>query len=194
MFVQQWAEVVKHTTKTIKDAMEIDTSEFNKYIGGFGGVDDLAQIGKAYMDSSNELTKAGNSALNSMFKNYLDYMDINSTADAVKNFNDIRVDAVNQLTKNYQDWVNIFWSTDVNQTESLRKVNNYQDITALVMNSLDEMQTKLKDNFLDSMQIWVGIESATKLCTTRMIDNMAGAVDTPPPIKGKQPSATRKTK
>jgi hypothetical protein len=172
-FIQQWAEAVKTGTKMIKDAMETDNFEFQNFIGTFWNLNGFAQIGKAYLDSDNELNKTSNSVLNSMLRSFLESMDMKATANAVKELNDIRADSIGRLVKNYQDWVNIFWSSGVNQLESLKNVTNYQEAAAVVLNELPEMQEKIKDNVMDSIQVWTGIETATKTWTTRMIDSMA---------------------
>jgi hypothetical protein len=177
-FIQQWVEAVKDGTQTITNAMETSSSEYQNFIGAFWNLDGFAQIGKAYLDSDNKINKTRESVLNSMLRSYLQTMDMKSMADAIKELNDIRADAFGRLAKTYHDWVNIFWSSYVNQMESFKKVNNYQEAGAVVMNELSDTFGKMKNNFMDSIQIWTGIETATKSWTNRMVNTMAASTQT----------------
>lgn len=167
--IDQWEKVIKSNTDYLNKANQKSVEALDNVMGKYWNWSNFARIGKAFMDSSQEIRKNNETLFNSMMKTFLGTMNLKATANSVKEFNDIGNDAATRLFKNQQDWLNIFSDSDENILDGMAQARGAQDIAILMMQVFSEMNGKLKENFTEYLKVCGDIESAVKIWGSRTL-------------------------
>lgn len=167
--VHQWESAIKTGTDYLNQAGLKGAKAFGDAMGRFFNWNAPARLSKAMIDAAYEVRKTNETAFNGIMRNMLGSMNLQASANSLKELNSISNDGVGRLLKNYQDWVNVFWDSDTGILDGLAKAQNSQDIASVMLQTFSDMNAKIKNNFVEALQVWGNIDSAVKVWGTRAL-------------------------
>ena len=147
--IDKWEETTKSALASLKKFAKYRAGETGQATGEMFDMKEFARIGKALLDAANEWKKIQESFMNTMVRNQLGSMDLKKSADAVKELEQIRCDAVAKLAENQSNAVHIFVESGTEYLETLKKSRGVADVVTAQINMLAEIQNKAKENMLE---------------------------------------------
>ena len=180
--IDKWEETIQSALAPLKKFAQYSAGETGQATGEMFDMKEFARIGKALMDGANELKKIQESFMNTMVRNQLGSMELKKSADAVKELEQIRSDAVAKLTENQSSGIHIFMESGAEYLETLKNSRGVADIVAAQMNMLTKIQDKAKENMLEYVKASDSFATAIKGWTERTMESFSGQADEVPMI------------
>ncbi len=178
--IQNWEEAIKTSLTSLKTFAKSSADVTGDSISGLCKVEDFAKIGKILIDSNNEFFKLNESFMNSMIRKQFGSMTLKTSADAIKELEQIRTDSTTRVVKNQSNFIDIFMETGVEHLDNLKACRGYQDVVTSQMHLLSKIQEKANESILESMALLGGVSAGMKAWTERTLDNLSGTTEAPP--------------
>ncbi len=180
--IDKWEETIQSALAPFKKFAQYSAGETGQATGEMFDMKEFARIGKALMDAANELKKIRESFMNSMVRNQLGSMELRKSADAVRELEQIRCDAVAKLAENQSGGIHIFMESGAEYLETLKDSRGVGDIVAAQMNMLAKIQDKAKENMLGYIKASDSFVTAMKGWTEKTMESFSGDADEIPEI------------
>ncbi|MCP4747400.1 MAG: hypothetical protein GY874_14855 [Desulfobacteraceae bacterium] len=160
--IDQWEKAVKKNTDQFNQAYLKNVTELGNTVGKYWDFSNAAKMWQTVVNSSQEVNKTNETVFNNVMKTVTKMMNFQASAASFKEFNGLSNDAATRLFKTQQDWINIIWDSDSTIISGMAKARNAEDVVILILHVISDMNSKMKDNFINTLQLCSGLDSAVK--------------------------------
>jgi hypothetical protein len=172
-WVDQWTKSIEISTALLKQFSEANAVGMRQFTDDMSTMKDFAKLSKSMMDFYIQWGKISEYVLNTLIQSQLATVNAKAFANATREYGEILTDATKRLTDNQMAFLSIYMEASASYLEGLKDSKTTNDLAAVGMHTLTDIQEKSKESFVQGMEVLKGIETAMVTWTERTVDAMA---------------------
>jgi hypothetical protein len=168
--VKQWTDMNKATMEALQQMTKANTETMGSLMQNQFSSKNLGELMKAAMDSAKDFREINSNAFNTLMQKQLSMVDLNTSATAVKQLSEIGSSTMQKFVEQQSAMMTLYMEATASYMEEIKKARTPEDLLGAQTKMMNELQNKMKDNTMMTLQTLEALKSAMTAWSEKTIE------------------------
>lgn len=169
--VAQWTEMSKSAVEALQQITHANAETIGSLMQNQLSSKNLSELMKAAMDSAKEFREMNTNAFNALLQKQFSMIDLNGSAESVKQLGEIGSATMKKFVEQQTALITLYMETNATYLEELKNVKNAEDLMGAQTKLFGDLQSKMKDNTMQTMQTLEALKSAIGAWSEKTVES-----------------------
>ncbi|OUD12369.1 phasin family protein [Thioflexithrix psekupsensis] len=169
--IKQWTEMSKVAVDALQQMTSANAEAMSQLIHNQFNSKNLGDVIKAAVESAKEFREINTQAFNTLLQKQLGMVNLNSSADSVKELGEIGNNAMTKFVEQQTALLNTYVETNRIYLDAIKDAKNPQDLVAAQTKMFTELQAQMKSHTMQTLTTLEALKSAISTWSSTMQNN-----------------------